>query len=150
MPRKHDIRLIAHLRNNARKRVTSIAREESTPATTMYDRLKANEKSIIKKYTALLDFQKLGFNAKTHIAIKAEKDSREKLEEFLASHPNVNSLYRINSGHDFLAECVFRNIASQKEFIEELQSRNAELAVYDEVEELKKEEFLSMDTHLGV
>jgi DNA-binding Lrp family transcriptional regulator len=150
MLKNNDIRLITHLRNNSRKKITRIAREERIPATTIYDKLRAHEKNFVKKHTTLLDFQKLGLNAKAHIAIRVDRPSREDLRKYLLEHPNINSLYQVNTGHDFLAECVFKDAMQQREFIEAVEAQNAELTIYNEIQELRKEDFLSKEEHSKV
>lgn|SRR3989338_8554032 len=144
-----DRQIIAHLRKNARVPLTKLAEKLGIPISTIYDKVKHHEKNIIKKHTCLLDFPKLGFQAKTYIAVTLKdnakkRDARKLLQEFLFTDSNVNSLYRINYGHDFLVECIFRNIGEAEEFAEHLESKFEieKLHKFNIVNELKKEEFL--------
>lgn len=143
MLKENDIKLLMHLRKNARKKITDISYEENVPVTTLYDRLRVYERKYLKKHTSLIDFRKLGFNSIVHIAIKVSRDKREKLQDFLMNNSSINSLYRINNGHDFLAECIFKDVSKQHEFLEDLQNYDAETVVYEQVNELRKEEFLT-------
>jgi DNA-binding Lrp family transcriptional regulator len=119
------------------------------PVTTIYDRLRTNEKRFVKKHTTLLDFTQLGFLAKAHIAIKVEKDSREELRQFLLEKPNINSLYRTNFHSDFLAEAIFRNTAELQNFKEEIERRfkPIDISLFHVIDELKKENFLTKPEH---
>jgi len=46
---KKDAKIISHLRNNARTKITNISRELKIPVTTIYDRVRAHENKFIKK-----------------------------------------------------------------------------------------------------
>ena len=149
---KKDAEIISHLRNNARKKITHISREMNIPVTTIYDRVRINENKFVKKHVTLLDFSKLGLHAKASIAIKVNRDSRETLQQFLMEHPNVNSLYKTDFGTDFLAETVFRNTGELMNFQEELEEKFKvnDIKIFNVIEELKKEDFLTKKEHFEV
>lgn len=142
---KKDLLIIAHLRRNARQRITSVSKKIQIPVSTIFDRIKAQEHNAIKKHVALLDFSKLGFNARANIVVKVDRSQREELQEFLMKNWNVNSLAKINNGYDFLAEVIFRNIKDAEDFVEQLEDRFKIKAkeVYYIIDELKREEFLA-------
>jgi len=145
-----DVEIISHLRKNARNKVTTISRSIEMPVTTIYDRVKVqHNKGIIKKSVALLDFNKIGFNSVSLIALKTNKHNKEELKEFLHNHSNINSLYRINNGHDFLAECIFEDANKLQDFIEETEWKFdlQPPAVFNIIHELKKEEFMTDSNH---
>ena len=146
---KKDIEIISHVRNNARKKITTISRQTNIPVTTIYDKVRVHERKFIKKHTSLLDFQKMGFLATAHIAIKVEKDSREALQKFLLEKPNINSLYKTNFGTDLLAEGIFKDTAELQNFKEEIEEKfhTNEIRIFNIIEELKKEEFLTKKEH---
>ena len=146
---KKDAEIISHLRNNARKKITHISREMKIPVTTIYDKVRAHEKTFVKNHVTFLDFPILVLNAKANIAIKVERSSKEELQKFLMGHPNVNSLSKINFGSDFLAEVDFKSIADVENFVESLE-RNysiSQIQIFSVIEELKKEEFLTKPEH---
>ena len=143
---KNDIQIISHLRNNARKKVTEISKQMKMPATTIYDKIKSHQrKGIVKRHVALLDFSKLGYNSSAILALKVSAEQRKQLQEYLESHPNVNSLYKVNFDHDFVAECVFKDTGNLQDFIEETESKFTikNSKVFSIVKEIKKEGFLS-------
>ena len=149
---KKDALVLSHLRNNARKKITHISKEMQIPVTTIYDRLRAHEKKFVKKHVTLLDFPKIGLHAKANVAIKVEKDSREALQEFLMEHPNVNSLSKVNFGSDFLAEVVFKDISCVQNFVEDIEKNYSidEIKIFNVIEELKKEDFLTKPEHFEI
>jgi DNA-binding Lrp family transcriptional regulator len=96
------------------------------------------------RYTALVDFQKLGYTRVVHLCIKAPKESKDKVEQHLMSHSSLNSLVRINHGYNFLAHMVFRDVGEMKQFVDDLQSRfGAETQVFEAIDELVRERFIS-------
>lgn len=149
---KKDAEIISHLRNNAREKVTMMSKKTGIPATTIYDKIRVHEKKFIKKNVALLNFSRLGLNAKSHLALSVERESKEALQKFLIENPHVNSLCKINFGYDFLAEIVFKNIAEVEKFVEDLESSYKMIKVhtFNVTEELKKEEFLTRPEHFGI
>lgn len=146
---KKDVIIISHLRNDARKKISKISEQINIPITTVYDKVRAHEKRFVKKYVTLLDFSKLGFMSSAHLALKIEKNSRDALQKYLLEMPNINTLYRINFGCDFLAEGIFRNSAELQDFTELIEEKfhANEIHVFNTIEELKKEEFLSKKEH---
>ena len=100
-----DLEVISHLRNNARKKITEISRDMKIPVTTLYDKIRAHEKKgIMKKHITLLDFNKLGYYSRAVLAITVGVEKREQLKKYLMGHPRINSLYRVDAGHDFVFE----------------------------------------------
>lgn len=139
-----DKTIFRHLRENARINLTDISSATGIPVSTVYDRVRTNEKIIVKKHTTLLDFSKLGFNAKAKIALKVLSEDKLPLLEYLNSHPNVNSLYRINYGFDYLVEVVFRNVVDVEDFVENMSKKFkiTEKHVFNVIEDIKREEFM--------
>ncbi len=143
--KRQDMLVLTHLRQNARQALTKISRKTSIPVSTLHERLKHFESDYIVKYTGLLDFAKLGFNARANILVKANKDNKDALKGSLLKNPNVNSIYRINNGFDFMVEVVFRYLRDVEEFIENMEEKFKIKAkeVYYIIDDLKKEEFLA-------
>ena len=144
MLQKKELVILSHLRQDARKNLTSISKETGMPVSTIFDRIKRYEKGLIQKHTALLDFSKLGYDVKVHIALKVPKDKRESFKSYLLREPLVNSVYRINNGYDFMIEAVFRNIKEVHDFIEGLDEYKVKSAEQHFVlEEIKREGFMA-------
>ena len=143
--KKIDLLIISSLRQNARAKLTEMSRKTRIPVSTLFDRIKIHEGSIIQKHTALVNFEKLGYNTKSNIILKVKKEDRAAVREFLIKHKSVNSAFKINNGYDFSIEAIFRNIKEVEEFIELLDEkfRIKSKQVFYVIDELKKEEFLS-------
>jgi DNA-binding Lrp family transcriptional regulator len=137
--------LISHLRTDARMTLTQLSRNTRIPVSTVFDRLRNYETSLITKHTSLLDFNKFGFFARATVILKVSKRHFEGIREFLSTHPHVNSLYKINNGFDFLVEVIFTHVKELESFLEVLNSRFIikQKVVYYLLDEIKKEAFLS-------
>jgi len=77
--------------------------------------------------------------------IKVDRDAREAIKEYLTKHQNVNSLFRINNGFDYMFEGIFMNLKEAEDFLEKLDQRfkveNKE--VYYIIDDIKKESFMA-------
>jgi DNA-binding Lrp family transcriptional regulator len=147
MIKNSDLKLIAYLRKNARQTLTEISKKTRIPISTLYDKLRLHEKSIILKHTTLLDFARLGFNCRANILLKAEREERDKLGGYLKAHPAINNLYKINNGFDFLAEGVFANVKELEDFIDVLEKNFPinEKKTHYVIEDMKREEFMPVE-----
>lgn len=143
--KKTDLLIISSLRQNAREKLTEISKKTRIPVSTIFDRIKMHEGSIIRKHTALVDFGKLGYNTRANIILKIGKGDREAMREFLMKHSSINSAFKINNGYDFLIEAVFANIKEVEDFTDLLEEKFSIKAkqVFYIIDELKKEDFLS-------
>lgn len=142
---KKDIVFLTHLRNNARETLTKISKKTHIPISTLYDRLKMHEGSLITKYTTLIDFTKLGYLCKANITIKVDIEDRDEVKTYLLSQNSVNSLYKINNGYDFLIEGVFKHVKEMEDFMEAFERKHKVLDknVYYIIEDLKREAFMA-------
>lgn len=140
-----DMLLMAHLRKNSRETLTKMSRLTKIPVSTLYDKLKHYERSLIHKHTCLVDFASLGFNTKASILLKVERGIREELKNYLLKDFNVNTVYKINSGYDFMVEGVFKHIKDMEDFLEKLEERFEikDKVVHYIIEDIKREEFMA-------
>jgi len=148
MPNKKnrkDMSILACLRINSRETLTNISKKTKIPISTIYERLKVQESTIIKKHTSLLDFSYLGFMTWVMVAVKCDREQRQELSNYLSKHTNINSLFKINNGYDFLIEGVFKHIKDLEDFMETLETKFniKEKQVFYLINELKRESFLN-------
>nr|MCK4929862.1 Lrp/AsnC family transcriptional regulator [Nanoarchaeota archaeon] len=145
MLKKSDILLLTFLRQDSRQTLTRISKKTRIPISTLYDKLKQHEKSLILKHTTLIDFSKLGYNSRAKIMLSTPREERSKLRSFLREHSSINSLFKINNGYDFLAEGVFENVKELEDFMEMLEEKFSlqEKKVFYVIEDVKRESFLA-------
>ncbi len=136
---------MAMLRTNARETLTKMSRKIHMPISTIYDKIKHQETRLIKRHTCLLDFASLGFMTRATILLCVRKDAKDKLIPFLTKHQNINSVFKINNGYDYLIETVFRQIKDLEDFMELLQERFAikKYQVHYIIDEMQREGFLA-------
>ena len=142
---KKDLLILTQLRNNSRETLTKISKNTGVPISTIFDKIKCYQGNLIKKHTSLIDFSKLGFNARANIMVKVDRDKREEAKKFLLNHPNINSIYKISNGFDFLIEGIFKNVKDVEDFIDSLNGKFKleQTQVYYIIEDIKKEEFMN-------
>lgn len=137
--------LLSYFRHNARESLTAISRQTRMPVSTIFDKLKHYEQNFIKKHTTLIDFSKLGYLTRAKVLIKFRVDHRNSAKEFLLKHENVNSLYKVNNGFDYLVEIVFHHIRELEDFLEDLEMKYEVVSknVFYIIEELSREKFMA-------
>ncbi len=146
-----DVLLLAHLRKNARKKMTHLSRETEMPVSTIFERLKGPIAACVQKYTCVPNYSELGFHSRATVILKVDKEQKKEIGSFLQKHPNVNSLFRINNGYDFLLDVVFRQMAALEEFVEQLERKYKikQKEIYFIIDEVKQESFLADPSDAG-
>ncbi len=141
---RKELLLMSYLRNNARENLTMLSKKTQIPVSTIFDKLRSLQKSVILKHTSLLDFSKLGFQARATIMLKVPPNEQVRLKQHLLTNHNINSLSKINNGFDFMAEGVFRTINDIAYFLDILAAnfKVEQNQVYYIIEDLKREGFL--------
>ncbi|MCF7799162.1 Lrp/AsnC family transcriptional regulator [Candidatus Woesearchaeota archaeon] len=142
---KKDYVLLTALRANARQTLTQISKQTRIPISTLHERLKLQEKDMIQRFAALIDFSKLGFHTKVQLQLKCNVTDKERLRSFLKAHQHVNSIYKIAHEYDFFVEAVFEHIADVENFIENLQQEFAivDYSAHYITKDIKREGFLA-------
>lgn len=143
---KHnEIKIISHLRKDSRESLTKLSRETSIPVSTIFDKLKHQVNSVIRKNTCIVDFNKLGLTTRAKIVLKVKPEDRENIKKSLLKNRNVNSLYRINNGYDYMVDVVFRNLKELEEFLEKLDGdfRLKSRLVFYVIDEIECEKFMA-------
>lgn len=142
---KKDFEILSHIRKNSNQPITDIAKSTGIPLTTIYDRMRSHEKKLIKRYTVLLDFTKLGYHTKMKIALGVKKEQKERLLKFLLGHPSTNSISKIDLGYDLFAEMIFKSHDEAHTFIDELDEKFKieKKHIFFVVDEIERERFLT-------
>ena len=142
--KEKELLLLSHLRSNARKNLTNISKETGIPISTIFDKIRKYEGDVIKKFTSLLDFGKLGYDIRVSVMLKVDKNDRENVGNYLKNHQNVNSVFRINNTYDYLLECIFRNMQEVHVFMEQIDKfKILEKEQFYILEDLKREAFMT-------
>lgn len=119
---ERDKKLFLCLRQNARLTLTQISRKTKIPISTLFDMLKQQQQKLGIQHTTLVDFSKLGFDARVQLLLRANKTSKDQLKMYLSNHNNINTVMKITNGYDFIAEGIFQRNVDVDAFIENLQN----------------------------
>lgn len=145
--KEKDKVLLAYVRQNSRVRLAKLSRLTGMPVSTIFDRLKKNLHGTITRSTVLLNWDALGMRTRALVLFKSKPEKRDELKEFLLKSPEVNTLQRINNGHDFIAECVFATIGELEAFLDRLSREyGAKTEAHYIIEDLAREAALTSPT----
>lgn len=115
---KKDWVIISQLRSDARKPVSTISNAVDLCRETVAKRIEKYN-SIIRKYTVLLDFQKIGL---IHVLMNVTiiNEDKEVFERYMQQHPCLNTFYQTSKG--YAVEMVFQNALEADKFVTALSS----------------------------
>jgi DNA-binding Lrp family transcriptional regulator len=148
---EREVILLSSLRSGGKKNVLQIAKQNKIPKSTLFDTLYDLEKNNIFDYRAYLDFEKIGFSIKIFYVIKTNLRCKNKLRYYLKDKRNVNSLYDLGLGLDFLFEGIFKNFKEVDEFEKDLDENFEifEKQTFNVIENVKYENFLTNKEDFG-
>lgn len=142
-------KLIVALRKQNTQNIMNVSKNQKIPKSTLYDIMHKLQRNDILRQIAKISFEKIGFPIKTFFVIRTEPQYKDKLKQFLLSQKNVNNIHSINNKSSFHIECIFRNQKDAESFLEELEEQTplTQLSVYNLLETIQEEKFLTEETH---
>lgn len=143
---KEDKIALAYLRADARIPLTHLSKRCGMPVSTLFDRLSARFTSVVEKFTALINFNTLGYAARAFVILKVKREDRIPVREYLEKQPCLNSLYKINNGFDFMAEVVFQTMGELEQFSDKLEDQFSLLhkELYYVISDIHRERFFAV------
>jgi len=118
-----DLRILSLLQENSRLSYREIARELKVAVGTVYNRVKRmEEEGIIKGFSPVLDYEKLGFGLTAVIGIKAQGRKIIEIEREIARKNQVIIVYDITGEFDIVVVAKFRDRADMNHFVKWLLS----------------------------
>lgn len=144
-----ELTILAHLRRNARIRLTQLSRATGIPISTIFDQIKTfSTTHLLQKYITLFDFQSIGYATKIIILVRVDPTQKEAIKQYLMKDIHINTLYKINNGYDFLFEAYYRDLAEFEHFFDTLEKkfRIKTKETHYIIEDLCRETFLSDPT----
>jgi len=101
-----DENILKELKKNSRQTTKSISESTKIPRVTVYERIqKMTEKKVIKSFTIVPDYEKIGLQFKAFIFLKLEKDpsiTNRQVAYEIAKTPGVYEVHIISGEHDLL------------------------------------------------
>lgn len=119
---KKDKEILKVLLRDSRVSMRRIARElKLSPGTVQLRIKKLEDMGIINRYTVNIDFEKLGYNFPVIIDVRVSKGRLFEVEEIIAKHPNVISVYDITGEYDVSILARFKNRGELDRFVKDIQ-----------------------------
>lgn len=114
-----DMKIIKCLIENARATYRSIAEETGVSEATVKNRIdRLIEQGIIKRFTVVLDYYKLGRAIKAFIGLKVQPAKLQSIVEHIRENSDVHVLYRTSGDVDLLFEVIFERMEDLNNFLE--------------------------------
>jgi Lrp/AsnC family transcriptional regulator, regulator for asnA, asnC and gidA len=118
-----DKRILNVLLADSRLSYRNIATKAGISAATVMNRVSRLEKDgIIKGYTTVIDYEKLGYDIDAIISMKISKGKLFEVENKIASNPAVSAVYDITGDFDSTIIAKFRNRRALDTFLKKIQS----------------------------
>ncbi|MGB7970065.1 MAG: Lrp/AsnC family transcriptional regulator [Methanobacterium sp.] len=125
-----DTAILRSLIKNSRISLSQMSKEIDVPDATISNRLKKLENEVIKRYTVILDWQKIGLDITTIIIIQTESELHESVKEELSKLDEVSEVYSVSGEYDILIKVWVSNIEELNKLM------NSKIRSIDGVEDL--------------
>lgn len=115
--------IINVLLDNARLSYRQIAKHIGASVATVMHRVQDMEKEkIIRKYSAVPDYEKLGYDITVLIEVQVGKGKLAQVENKIAQHPNVVAVYDVTGSFDVIILAKFKNRRTMDIFLKKIQT----------------------------
>ncbi len=125
-----DLAILRSLIQNSRITISQMSKEIDIPDATISNRLKKLETEVIKRYTLIPDWQKIGLEITSIIIIQTESDKHELVKEELSRLKKVSEVYSVSGEYDILIKVWVKSIEDLNQLI------NSKIRSIDGVEDL--------------
>ncbi len=116
-----DLYLLKELAIKGKVKVREVARELGlTPSALVYRIKKLEREGYIKKYTAIIDYRKLGYQINALTLLQVDGAHIEEVENLLAKEPNVKAVYDITGEYDVAIIASFKSVEDLDKFVKKL------------------------------
>ena len=118
-----DERILNELMTHAKVPLRDLAKKVKVSFVTVMNRIKRMEKEgIIKRYTAIVDYDSLGFGIHVLIDVRISKGKLFELETKLAAFPNVYTVFDTTGDFDATILARFDSTRSLDAFVKKIQT----------------------------
>ncbi|PUA33270.1 MAG: hypothetical protein B7O98_02230 [Zestosphaera tikiterensis] len=116
-----DLYLLKELVVKGKVKVREVARELGlTPSALVYRVKKLEREGYIRKYTAIIDYRKLGYQINALTLLQVNGAHIEEVENLLAKEPNVKAVYDITGEYDVAVIASFKSVEDLDKFVKRL------------------------------
>jgi len=139
-----DKKILNVITQNSKLSLREIAKKTGISVVTVMNHIKALEKEgVISKYSARLNYEKIGYDVEVLIEIKISNGKLFEVEKKIANHPNVFAVYDKTGNFDASVIAKFKNRKSMDTFLKKLQT-------YDFVERTETQLILNTIKEEGI
>ena len=118
-----DKKILNVLVGNSRLSLRQIAKKVDVSVATVMHRInKLEQEKIIRKYTAQLDYEKIGYDIEVLIEIRISKGRLLDIEKKIAVHPNVFAVYDVTGAFDAVLLARFQTRRQMDSFLKKIQT----------------------------
>lgn len=129
-----DHKILNILQDDCTISVKDIAEKVGLSFTPTYERIKSmKQKEIIKKYVAILDAEKAGFEIISYCNIVLKEQSQQKLldfEEKILNEPNVLEIVSLSGTYDYMIKVVAKSIKEYNKFMTDIVANLPNIGQY--------------------
>lgn len=118
-----DKKILNILIDNSKLSLRKIAKKANVSVATVMHRVNKLEKEgVIKRYTIIVDYDKIGFDIGVLIGMRILKGKFFEVEKKIAMHPNVFAVYDVTGTFDAVILAMFRNRRQMDNFLKKIQA----------------------------
>lgn len=118
-----DKHILSVLIEDSRYSFRQVAKRVKVSPATVINRIKQLEKNgLIKQYSAILDYGKLGYDVEVVIEVRIAKGKLFEVEKQIAHHPNVFAVYDVTGDFDAMILARFPSRKKMDFFLKKLQT----------------------------
>lgn len=118
-----DEKILTILKQNARTKVTHIAKEVHLSETSTLERIRKLESTgVIKQYTTVIDYEKVGMDitAFTYVRVEHPKYNDEFIKH-MQEHPEISEVHYITGDYDFFLKIVTKSSSSLQSVLNDIK-----------------------------
>jgi DNA-binding Lrp family transcriptional regulator len=141
-----DLKILNLLLSNGKLSYRKLAQRLGVSTATIMARVNRLEKTgAVRKYSAVLDYEKLGYDVSVIIDVRVSKGKLFEVEKRIATHPNVRAVFDVTGAFDTLILANFKSRKDLDHFLKKIQT-------YDFVERTETKLILNRvkDEHIKV
>ncbi len=120
-----DKKILEELKRDSKQTSQQISKATLIPITTVHNRIKKMEKEgIVKKYSVVLDYKKIGYDILAFIMITVSyvtpdgsRISQEEVAKKIREMENVEETYIVTGGTDIITKVRVHNIDELNDFV---------------------------------
>lgn len=118
-----DKKILNILIDDSRLSLRQIAKKANVSvATVMHHINKLEEERIIRKYTAKIDYEKIGYDVEIMTEIRISKGKLFEVEKKIATNPNVFAIYDVTGAFDAVVLARFPSRRQMDNFLKKIQT----------------------------